>query len=386
MAPVDAALAWSDRWFSTRDRLLASPSFQRWATAFPLTRPIARRRARRLFDLCAGFVYSQVLLACMRLHLFELLAERPQTVAELARRLALTEENAARLVAAAVALGLVEERGAGRYALGPLGAPLVGNVGLRTMIEHHAVLYGDLHDPVALLRGTRRDTGLSRYWPYARSDTPAELDRERVGAYTHLMAASQPLVANEILDAYALRRHRCLLDAGGGDGTFLLAAALRTPRLRVILFDLPPVAELARLRFGAAGIADRATAVGGDFHVDPLPTGADVISLVRVIHDHDDAAALAILRAVRRALPPDGTLLLAEPMSGTAGAEPMGDAYFGFYLLAMGQGRPRTPAALGAMLRSAGFRAPRLVATHLPLQVRLLVARPALDTTSVNNN
>jgi demethylspheroidene O-methyltransferase len=383
---VDAALAWSDRWFSTRDRLLASPRFQRWATVFPLTRPIARRRARRLFDLCAGFVYSQVLLACMRLHLFELLAERPQTVPELARRLALTEENAARLVAAAVALELVEERGADRYALGPLGAPLVGNVGLRTLIEHHAILYGDLHDPVGLLRGTRRDTGLSRYWSYASTDAPAELMRERVGAYTHLMAASQPLVASEILDAYPLGHHRCLLDAGGGDGTFLLAAALRTPKLRVILFDLPPVAELARLRFGAAGIADRATAVGGDFHVDPLPAGADVIALVRVIHDHDDAAALALLRAVRRALPPDGTLLLAEPMSGTAGAEPMGDAYFGFYLLAMGQGRPRTPAALGALLQSAGFGPPRLVATRIPLQVRLLVAHPEPDTSTVNIN
>ena len=42
---------------------------------FPLTRPIARRRARELFDLCAGFVYSQVLLACVRLRLFEILAE-----------------------------------------------------------------------------------------------------------------------------------------------------------------------------------------------------------------------------------------------------------------------------------------------------------------------
>jgi demethylspheroidene O-methyltransferase len=126
--------------------------------------------------------------------------------------------------------------------------------------------------------------------------------------------------------------------------------------------------------------------VGGDFHVDPLPTGADVISLVRVIHDHEDAAALAILRAVRRALPPDGTLLLAEPMSGTAGAEPVGDAYFGFYLLAMGQGRPRTPAALGALVRSAGFQPPRLVPTHMPLQVRLLVAHPAHEKTTVNTN
>ena len=52
--------------------------------------------------------------------------------------------------------------------------------------------------------------------------------------------------------------------------------------------------------------------------------------------------ALAILTAIRKAIAPGGTLLIAEPMAGTRGAEASGDAYFGFYLLAMGQGRPRT--------------------------------------------
>jgi demethylspheroidene O-methyltransferase len=98
---------------------------------------------------------------------------------------------------------------------------------------------------------------------------------------------------------------------------------------------------------------------------------------VRVLHDHDDAAALAILRAVRRALPPDGVLLLAEPMAGTAGAEPVGEAYFGFYLLAMGQGRARGAAEIDAMLREAGFAPGRMLRTRMPLLVRALVTRPA---------
>lgn len=376
---VEAAWSWSERWLATRDRLLASPRFQRWAAAFPLTRPIARRRARQLFDLCAGFVYTQILLACVRLRLFEILAERPQTTAELARKMSLSGESAERLLAAATALRLVEKRGDERYALGPLGAPMVGNSGLAAMVEHHSVLYGDLDDPVALLRGDRQDTGLSRYWSYASSDRPNDLRGEHVSAYTRLMAASQPLVAGEILDAYPMYRHQCLLDVGGGDGSFLASAAQRAPGLRVILFDLPPVAERARSRFAAAGLADRATAVGGDFHVDPLPAGADVISLIRVIHDHDDAQALSILAAARRALPPDGTLLLAEPMAGTRGAEPVGDAYFGFYLMAMGQGRPRTRAAIEALLRAAGFRRPRWMRTHIPLQTCLLAAKPVVD-------
>ena len=359
-----------------RDRLLASPRFQRWATTLPFTRPIARRRARELFDLCAGFVYSQILLACVQLRLFDLLAEGALGAKELARRLALDESAAARLLAAAVSLRLLERRRHDRYGLGVLGAALLGNPGVMAMVRHHQLLYADLHDPVALLRGERAATELGRYWSYAGTEERAGLAPDRVDSYSALMSVSQPMIAAEILAAYPLRRHRCLLDVGGGEGGFLMAAAARAPDLRLQLFELPAVAERARSRFAAAGLAGRATVVGGDFFVDPLPTGADVISLVRVVHDHDDARAVALLRAVRAALPGSGTLLLAEPMALTPGAEPIGDAYFGFYLLAMGRGRPRTANELGGLLRAAGFTRVRSIRTRMPLLTSLLSAAP----------
>ena len=84
---------------------------------------------------------------------------------------------------------------------------------------------------------------------------------------------------------------------------------------------------------------------------------------------------MAILRAVRRALPPGGSLLLAEPMSGAPGAQAMGDAYFGFYLLAMGRGRPRRVDELIRMLGDAGFAAIRVLPTRMPLQTSVLLAR-----------
>ena len=93
------------------------------------------------------------------------------------------------------------------------------------------------------------------------------------------MSASQPLVADEILDAYAVTSHRCLLDVGGGEGAFLVRAAQRAPALRLMLFDLPAVADRARARFAAFGLAHRASVVGGDFLRQPLPTGADLVSL-----------------------------------------------------------------------------------------------------------
>jgi demethylspheroidene O-methyltransferase len=317
-----------------------------------------------------------VLLAGVRLRLFDVLAERPMTEAELSARLGLPREGTARLLGASVALKLVARRGGGRFGLGKLGAALVDNPAITEMVLHHSMLYSDLADPVALLRGEGGgERALARYWPYAGAARPAELTAAQVGAYTRLMAASQPLVSGEILDAYDLRRHRCLLDIGGGDGGFLCAAAARAPDLRLLLFDLPAVAARAESRFAAAGLASRARAEGGDFTRDPLPAGADVASLVRVIHDHDDVTARRILAAARAALPTGGTLLLAEPMAGTRGAEAMGDAYFGLYLLAMGSGRARSPAVLAAFLAEAGFSSVREAPTHTPLLTGLLVAR-----------
>jgi demethylspheroidene O-methyltransferase len=363
-----------DRLRAWREGVTARPAFREWAARFPLTRPMARRRARQLFDLCAGFVYSQVLAACVRLKLFDILHEAPATEATLAHRLAVPPEAMARLLAAAGALELTRRRADGSWTLGPLGAAMIGNPGIAAMVEHHALLYADLADPVALLRRNRGGNALSAYWAYSGAQAPEALGAERVAEYSALMAASQPMVAAEVLATYDFARHGTLLDVGGGEGAFLSAVAQATPGLRLMLFDLPQVAARATARFAAQGLSARAEVFGGDFTADPLPRGADLISFVRVLHDHDDAVVMALLRAARAALPPQGRLLIAEPMAGTSGAEPMGEAYFGFYLLAMGSGRPRRPEELRAMLAEAGFAASRILPTPTPLLTRVLVA------------
>lgn len=368
-------MSWIDRYLEIRDRWLSSPRFQRWAASFPLTRPTARKRARALFDVCAGFVYSQILYACVRLKLFDLLATGPQSAAGIAQSLNLPRESTDRLLEAAVSLRLVEKRIGDRFGLGALGAAMIGNPGVSAMVEHHRLLYADLNDPVGLLRGQHDKTELARYWAYATEEKPANLSAPDTSDYTALMGNSLPLVAEEILDAYSLQKHSRLLDVGGGDGSFLIASGARHQTLEMVLFDLPPVADRALARFAQLGLHSRASAVGGDFLSDALPRGADVVSLVRVIHDHPDSAVMKILANVHSALPPKGVLLLAEPMMNTPGAEPVGDAYFGFYLLAMGRGRPRTPQKLREMLKASGFASTRMVATRQPLQCRVIVAQ-----------
>jgi len=379
-----AATPWRERWLGLRNRLIADPRFQRWAAASPLTRMIARRRARSLFDLCAGFVYSQTLLACVRLNLFEILAEGPRSVAKLSILLGLSPDSTARLMRAAASLRLVLPLPGERYALADLGASMLGNPSIAAFVDHHALLYDDLRDPVALLRGETRSR-LSEFWPYA-ADRPGPqqggVNEAANGGsavswrgYSELMAKTQPLIVQDILGAYPLANHKRLLDVGGGDGTFVAAAAAHAPRLALGLFDLPPVAALARAKLAAVNLASRVDIAEGSFLSDPLPPGADLISLVRILHDHDDESAIVALRACHAALPKRGTLLVAEPMADTPGAAPMGDAYFGFYLLAMGRGRGRTAPELRRLLQTCGFGEIREIRTARPLLVRIMIGR-----------
>ncbi len=377
---------WREKGIGLRNGLIASPRFQNWASASPLTRTIARRRARALFDLCAGFVYSQTLLACVRLRLFDLLKDGPRDAKSLADRMSLSLAATSRLMRAAASLKLVRVLPGGRYALADLGASMLANPSIAALVEHHALLYEDLRDPVALLRGATASR-LSRFWPYAENkpgaaSSPADgalagvfEGGEAVSAYSALMTDTQALVAQDILAAYPISNHRRLLDVGGGEGAFVAAAAARAPRLALTLFDLPSVAERARGKLAALGLAERVEVVGGSFLTDSLPQGADLVSLVRIVHDHDDESALLILRAVRSALGAGGTVMVAEPMAETAGADPVCEAYFGFYLLAMGRGRARTTGEHESLLRAAGFAHIRAISTRRPMLSTVLIAR-----------
>lgn len=358
-----------------RSLVLASPAFQRWAGAFPLTRPIARRRARALFDLCAGFVYSHVLAACAELGILEHLREGPASTDALAAHTGVPVSRLRILLAAAASLGLLSTRRGERYALGDLGAALLGNPGLLPMISHHTLLQADLLEPCTLWRTGPEGTRLARYWAYAGVERPAELSGDRVEDYSHLMASSQPLIAAEILKAWPVRGYRQVLDIGGGEGIFLSAAAATCPTLRLHLFDLPQVAARASARFERLGLGLRAEVTGGDFFSDPIPGGADLVTLVRILHDHDDEPALHLLRRIRSVLAPGATLLVAEPLSGAEAAGPMADAYLAIYLLAMGQGRPRRRDELEALLTRAGFSEVQCIKTDLPMLASILVAR-----------
>ena len=345
-----SAATWRGGWIN---RLVARPGFQSWASRFPLTRGQARRDGAALFDVVQGFVQSQVLMAVIELDVLRRLRGGPQDAASLGRATGIAPDRMQVLLQGAAALGLVRRRRRGDFALARKGAALMGVPGLEAMIRHHKSFYADLADPVGLLRGPDR-TELSEFWPYvfgARGD----IDPEVAATYSDLMAQSQRLVAEDTLRAVSFKGVRRLMDVGGGTGAFLEAVGRAYPDMEMALFDLPQVTPGATARFAAAGMSDRVTLNAGSFRDDPLPQGADAISLIRVLYDHNDETVAALLASVHAALPSGGRLIVSEPMGGGAVPDRAGDIYFAFYTMAMQTGRARSAAEIEELCAAAGF-------------------------------
>ena len=129
----------------------------------------------------------------------------------------------------------------------------------------------------------------------------------------------------------------------------------------------------ARAHLAATGLADRCDVVACDFFTDPLPSGAGGYLLAHVIHNWDDERALAILRAVRAAIPDDGRPLLVEAII-PGDDSPHLAKDLDIRVMTILPGGERTESEYARLLTEAGFRPqPRRWSSGLQSQQKLLV-------------
>lgn len=334
-------------------RLALSPRFHKLAARIPGLRWKSRIEGAELFSILSGFVQSQALVALVEGRVLHVLASGPKTTEDLSRLCAIPPDPMGVLLRAGAALKLLSGDRRGRWHLAPRGAAFLTVPGLEPMVRHHHVLYRDLSDPLAFFRG-QTETELAGFWPYVFG-TLAQEDAGLAARYSRLMAESQVLVAEDTMRLVDLSLRRHLLDVGGGTGAFLAEVGKVHPSLALSLFDMPAV-----LAGVPAALRDRLALHPGSFRSDPLPEGADTISLIRVLYDHDDATVADLLAKVHAALPPGGMILVSEPMSGGDRPDPATDVYFAIYTLAMRTGRTRSATEIAGLLSATGFTEVRL--------------------------
>ncbi len=141
---------------------------------------------------------------------------------------------------------------------------------------------------------------------------------------------------------------KTVADIGGGTGA-LLAEILRAhPEVRGTLVDMPRAVAQSGDIFHAAGVADRATAVGQSFF-DPLPPGCDLYVLKSVIGDWPDRETVAILQRCAEAARPKGRVVVFNV------AAPGEEASPDLLMMVLVGGKERTLEEFRELAREAGL-------------------------------
>ncbi|AJE85799.1 putative O-methyltransferase [Streptomyces albus] len=326
-----------------------------------------------------GAMAARTVYTAVELGIADLIGEGESTPEAVAEGCTAEPRSVHRLLRALTALGLLQERRQGVFALTATGA-LLGT----SRPDSLAAFVRMFADPVML-----------RAWDHlgdsVRSGEPSFDAVFGTDFFSHLkqhpalsaqfnasMSQGSRLAAAVLPGAYDFGRFRTVVDVGGGDGTLLAAILREHPGLRGVVYDTEEGLAQAAETFARAGVADRASCVAGDFF-SFAPEGGDLYLLKSVVHDWNDEQCTRILGHCRAVLPPEGRLLLVEP---TLPAVVPPDAPPLMYLSDLNMlvnlgGRERTEEDFTALCRAAGFQAPVFRQLPPPQAFRLIEAAPA---------
>jgi ubiquinone/menaquinone biosynthesis C-methylase UbiE len=117
--------------------------------------------------------------------------------------------------------------------------------------------------------------------------------------------------------AFADRKAPAVLDVGGGSGVYSAVLLGANASATATQIDWAPVNAVARTFVGRFGVGDRFKTVDGDFHqVDYGDAAFDLAIYSNIAHQESPADNVAIFRKLRRALKPNGTLVVSDFVLG----------------------------------------------------------------------
>lgn len=321
-----------------------------------------------LMQMLFGPTVQQSIYVATELGIADLLAENPQTAAELASRTEAHAPSLYRVLRLLASVGIFAERRDGKFELTPIAALLRSDLpgSMRDITrmmggEWHWRMYGELMHSVRT-----GGTAIAKAYRMELFDLLAE-DAQAGELFNRAMTSNSWAAVPAVVQAYDFSGFRKVLDVGGGHGILLAGILKANPRLRGVLFDLPSVLEGAGALLAQEGVSDRAELIAGDFFRS-VPAGADAYLLKHIIHDWDDERSVEILRNVRSAMDEDGRVHIVE-MVVPEGNEPSASKLLDIQMLMGTGGRERTEAEYRALLEASGFRLTRITPTISPLGV-----------------
>jgi ubiquinone/menaquinone biosynthesis C-methylase UbiE len=333
-----------------------------------LAAPDAPPPQAALMQMIVAPLVTQALHVAARLGIADLLADKPQSIDELA---AATESHAPslyRFMRALAGCGVFAENNDGRFELTPMAdllrtdaAGSLRDVAIFMGADWHWRVWGDALYSAKTGKVAWEHVHGQEVFPYF-AENP-----EAAQVFDKAMTGMSKMVSQAVVESYDFSSIGKLADIAGGHGSLLAAILKANPHLSGLLFDVPQVIADAQPHIEAEGVGQRCELASGDFF-ESVPAGADAYLMKHIIHDWDDERALTILRNCHRAMPEGGKLLLVE-MVVPPGNEPHFSKIQDLEMLLSPGGRERTEAEYRQLFAAANFTLTRIIPTQSPMSI-----------------
>jgi ubiquinone/menaquinone biosynthesis C-methylase UbiE len=303
-----------------------------------------------------GMTSGRVIGVAQRLGVFGKLLDGPATAGRVAEELELQVPGTRLLCENLAALGFLDQDGhtfsvakRARKWVDPASETYIG-----TFLEHTTTYwewYGDLERIV-------REGG-----SFEIHREPAE-DAEYWRLYITGQYELARLSAAEVAKAIKLPpQPTALLDVAGAHGWFAAALCKRHDRLKATVLDLPGSARVGREIIAKAGMSDRVEHRDGDMFETDLGGPYDGALVFDIIHHLSGEQIVALLRRVREAMKPGGTVAVLDMFRSDARRQRFSAAMLGLFFHLTSGADLHSPDELAAYFTEAGFSAPKR--THI---------------------
>ncbi len=309
------------------------------------------------------------LLVASELGLFEKLAQGPSNIQQLSERMGISKISTRIIADAMVALGLLEKQNNSLYRNGPEVAAFLSGTSPRDLRPALRLM-----NNIAYLNWANLEKAI-------RSRQPSHfghLDKEQQKIFSEGVEAFTAGAANHLADSYDFRKHKRVLDIGGGTGSFLLPLLRQYNNLEeCALFELSDTAQVAKIRLGKEKLGEKVRVIEGDFMKSPIPSGYDLHILANVIHILSPEHVKELLSNIRRSVEPGTRLLLVDFWTDPTHTNPvMAAMYAGEFLVMSGEGDVYSVEDVREWLQDTGWK----FVDHKPLTgPQSLVVAEAID-------
>lgn len=287
----------------------------------------------RAYDMVfKGTVDFFAIKAAKDLGIFEVLAQQPHDLGQLAERTASLAPRLEKFLITLAQIGLVEQHGdqwsltafANQFFAQPEAhrdmtmVPFVDYIA--DVVQNYYLRLADV------VRGEVNFTSIVPHPPKTREDSVF---------YETLHRSNIRLMKELLLEHADLGDAEHLIDVGGGIGDIAVALCTQFPQLQVTLINLPSALDLVNENIAANGMSDRIAPVAVDMYREPYPNG-DAVLFSRILYPMNAGFCAGLLKRAYDALPSGGRVIIIDMIISDP-HKPNYD-YLTHYLCAVGMG------------------------------------------------